>query len=361
MLDGTEWTSQQMDLATAVMAAGSAVGAAVRIHCWSDAELVRWQKAADLAAERDLPRRGRFLTPLIEGGLLTESGVLVCFTAGHVPDWDDWTAELNAAFGQIAQLPLRAGVAQLSECTVIETESLALEAVETAVNARLFGTRVVGVSLRIVGGTPLEIPESLSLDTEVSGVSFEWTGEVTNLTLPITVASAGGPVHACAVVELSDGSRVSASGELQPASPPSPRWCELSDRDRAVFESAQGTLTEADAYFACPRCGKNHRLSRGFTCEEGVDGFFNRSSKCVLLDVGEVGRGQLIAIQSRGGTLRSCVLPAGAVAWIGDGVAMRGKAGWVLADENGRVLETLSTVRSGLYRAPNAGVWLIES
>ena len=358
VLDGLRWGPRQAEIANTVVREARRRHLETRLLFWSHDILLDAVPLDSYADEHSLGARGRFVTPLVEGGLLG-TGALVCFVDGWVPDWDDWADEVKRRFGRRVSVLLGSQGHALTDTWAVSDSIGEIEPTERDVIARLFGARVTSISVRFDGCVPTSLPAGWVAKDEDGGLGVSWAGEEDSLTVDLAPVSRSSTCLVATRVCDSDGSIVTLEAEVPGARPEPPSWRRLDETESERVRLALASYRDGSSEHDCPSCGHRHRFEKAFHCSRG-DFFSAASGLCQPRGVG-FAPGDRIAIRPSGDSAAVAVVGLGSAAWLGDVAAVRGADCWIVADRDGVVVDHLGAVWPALFGNGAGDLWIVET
>jgi hypothetical protein len=360
VLDGTCWDPRQAEVVAAVAGEAEALGASVKYRVWSEPSEFAAIPRDMLHEAKGQVGRGRFVTPLMEGGLGEEEGSIVCLVAGRVPDWQDWALVLARSFAPMVGVRLRTAEVDLTDCVMIDAVGCKPASVTQQVLALLLGNRVAGVEITFAGCLPAVIPEGFTVEDAPGGPRITMREERSSLRAPLGVVSSSEECEVDVVVHGTDGSTVRGAWGVRPALVPAMDWRAVGDDDARDFQDAvDACLANSDSRM-CAVCGTVHGFSRALICSSGSSGFFDDGRRCVMRGVGPVKKGELIVIHRGVLGLKVATTSDCGVVWAGATIALRAEGGWLCYDDSGSVLPGLPPIGPGLSGSDATGLWIAE-
>lgn len=358
VLDGAHWGPRQAAIASTLLSEARRRHVDARLVFWGDDKLLQAVPLESYADEHSLGVRGRFITPLVEGDLLG-TGSLVCFVDGWVPDWDDWTSELELRFDPRVSVLLGPQAEALTD-TWATTDSLGeIEPIERDLITRLFGVHVTSVSLHFEGCVPTSLAPRFVASDEAGRLCISWVGDEDSISLDLAPTSGGGACLVDARVGDSSGSIVTLQAELPVVRSGQPKWRRLEETESEGVRSTLSSYQAGNGEHDCPHCGRRHRFEQAFHCARSR--FFGAASGLCPPRGADFRPGDRIAIRLVGTALEVAEVGPGSAVWLEDVVALRGADCWIVADRDGAIVNRLEGLWPALFGNGDGDLWMVET
>jgi hypothetical protein len=219
--------------------------------------------------------RGRFLTPLVEAGLLEDAGAatLVCLIDGPVYDWDDWADDLQAAFGRIHILRFSSIARVHAGAIEHRVEGADEPAIERVLVDAIAAGGATGVTIDVPGGVVLGMPAELRAVPAGAGVRYTALLLEAPLTAPVLAVSTRQADDVAVTVRYDGGAEELMLGATAPSGPDS---APLSADDARVLDAALAAYESGTGEHTCPACGTAHDFPRALVCDRAGGAFARR-------------------------------------------------------------------------------------
>jgi hypothetical protein len=208
-------------------------------------------------------RRGCFVTPLMEDGILRLGGRrLVVVTDQPVPDWGDWAEQITSVFGPITHVALSSRAEALSCTKRIDVAEIDHGAGAGVV--REGDSNPASVTLRVDSGELL-VPPAGFVGTG-TGAQRTYCRE-TSLPVAIRVEPSPDTGDLGVSIEVSRDRTIIASESVTvPGTVSANEHIEVGEDDARAIRMAARALA-LGAGIPCPACGRSHRWERPFICD----------------------------------------------------------------------------------------------
>lgn len=361
--DGSTWDARQAELVACIGVIAKRAGASSSTTFWSLGESFDGTPPLATAQERKLAQRGRYVTPLVEGGRLgpsSDNGPVVCLVSGPVPDWADWSGELAVRFPNLVAVRTEPDAARLDGADDLDARDLTVSQTENALSPMLFTERVVGIRLEFGSALPTDVPAGFRATRSADGLAFVWSGDATSVDVPLSLAGGRAEADLSVVVELASGSSMQSVGSLATAVPDELRWHAIAPEHSASFLEAVGEYARGSSRHQCGICGEPHEFVRALRCDRHPASFLDEEVVLAVSLVPHVAPGDRVVVCRREDSLRAACAGAGPVVWLGRDVLVRADDAWLLFDEGGEYAAGLDQTFPGLAANEERGVWLVE-
>ena len=269
------------------------------------------------------PVRGRFLTPLVENGLLeaADGATLLCLVAGPIYDWDDWAEALTGAYSTVHVVRFAPFARVHGGATEHRVERLADPAIEEVLDGVLAGKQTSDVEIVASAGVLLGVPAAFRAIATADGVTYAGRIGETTLDAPLRALCLGSTPEVSVTVRVDD--RV-AHHTLVTEAPDDPHPVTLGPADAEALTAALAAYGSGEREHACPLCGSSHDFPHALACER-AEGVFARSARPVLSAWRAAATGRIALLP--GASWAAIPLPDAAVVWLGDVAVVWGPDG----------------------------------
>jgi hypothetical protein len=367
LLDGTDRSGRQRDLAQLCIGVARRSGARLRVGFLSDGTLGDRMPDDTVVEMRELPARGRFLTPLVEAGLLrdaTRDSTLLCLTSGPIYDWSDWAKYVEGAFGRAAVVRL-ASFAGHHLAEEHDISGTSVEEAEHVLRAIVDQTGGTTLRLRVHDGVIHDLASSFAarplgdaleyvatavpgFEAGVAGTSFEQ----------------GAPVRLMVGWSTGDGSWEEAEFSLTSTRPRPTSAVDLTGMGEDQARTALIAYSSGEMEHACPQCGCTHRFLRAFRCEARStrSDFLGESGTWILGAMRERTDCSRFALRLLDDGARLFPLPDRCVSALPDGILTRGHEGhlWTATDTDAPA-RPLTGVCTGMERLEGEELYVVSA